>query len=105
MIYGSRPSGQLAQSALWLTAERSLDKYPRAYEIVNNDIYVDDCVSGSADEALGLKDTDELQLSIADGGFNWKGFTFSGRDPDPSWVVVRCLWELGVESGIQKQTE
>ena len=83
LIYGSRPSGQLAQRALRLTAERSSDKYPRAYEIVNKDIYVDDCISGSADEALGLQDTDELQLSVGTGGFDWKGFTVSGRDPDP----------------------
>ena len=72
----------MAQRALRLTAEKCSDKYPRAHEIVENDIYVDDCISGSATEAQGLQDTDELKLSVGTGGFDWKGFTVSSRDPD-----------------------
>ena len=38
---------------------------------------------GNVSEAQGLHDTDELKLSVATGGFNWKSFTVSGREPDP----------------------
>ena len=41
-------------------------------------------MSGNASEVDGLHDTDELKLSLEKGGFALKGFSVSGRDPDPT---------------------
>ena len=49
-IYGMRPSRNQAERALRLVAEMTIDQYPIAYEIIQNDIYVDDCISGEATE-------------------------------------------------------
>ena len=84
VIYGSRPSGQLAERAIRLTAEKNLDSYPKAHRIINDDIYVDDCLSGNDSHSGMLQDTDELKLTLDSGGFTLKGFTVSGRDPDPT---------------------
>ena len=81
-IYGVKPSGNLAETAMRITAEKNIVEYPKVYDIIRNDIYVDDCLSGthSADERLLV--TDELKLSLENGGITLKGFTFSGKDPD-----------------------
>ena len=81
-IYGVRPSGNLAERALRLVVEMMIDQYPIAYEIIQNDIYVDDCISGEATEAEMANATDELRLCLEKGGFTLKGFTFSGQDPE-----------------------
>ena len=46
LIYGVKPSGNQAERALRETARLRSEEYPRVYEIVQNDIYVDDCLSG-----------------------------------------------------------
>ena len=58
------------------------DLYPLAAEIVNNDVYVDDCISGEMTENDRLRATDQLKLSLEKGTFTLKGLTFSGEDPD-----------------------
>ena len=45
IIYGVKPGGNQAERALREAANLQKDKYPRQAEIVNNDFYVDDCVS------------------------------------------------------------
>ena len=65
-----------------LIADLTKEEYPRAHEIVNHDVYVDDCVSGESSEEERMQATDQLQLSLETGGFTLKGFTFSGSDPD-----------------------
>ena len=84
LIYGSRASGQLAERALRLTAEKNIEKYPVAHDIIKNDMYMDDTASGNASEMAGLCDTDQLTRSLASGNFSLKGFTVSGKDPDPT---------------------
>ncbi len=81
-IYGVKCSGNQAERALRLVAELMKDDYPMAYEIINNDVYVDDCISG--EDTLEERDeaTDQVKLSVEKGGFTLKGFTFSGEDPD-----------------------
>ena len=56
-------------------------KHERACEVINRDIYVDDCMSGDEgfDQVRTL--TDDLELVLKRGGFNLKGITFSGSDP------------------------
>ena len=84
VIYGVVSSGNQAERALRLISELTADDYPLAYDIVHNDVYVDDCVSGELTEEDRNQATDQLQLSLEQGGFTLKGFTFSGSDPDPS---------------------
>ena len=81
LIYGVRSSGNLAERGLRQTAELIKSEFPRACEIIMNDLYVDDCLSGedSLDELL--KSTDTLDLALGKGGFTLKGITYSGNDP------------------------
>ena len=80
-IYGVKSSGNQAERALRLVAEKMSSKYPLAHEIVRRDIYVDDCVSGEDSEEQRAVATDQLSVSILHGGFALKGVTLSGEDP------------------------
>ena len=46
LIYGARPSGSLAVSALRRTVEQCKDAFPLAYSPIVDDTYMDDCASG-----------------------------------------------------------
>ena len=81
VIYGVKPSGNLAECGLRKTATLMRDKYERVCEIVHKDIYVDDCISGECSLESVTKTTDEMKIVLIRGGFLLKGFTFSGSDP------------------------
>ena len=81
-IYGVVSSGNQAERAIRMVVDLMSELYPRAADIVNNDVYVDDCISGEVTEQDRLEATDELKLSLEKGGFTLKGLTFSGEDPD-----------------------
>ena len=51
------------------------------YPKVNDDIYVDDCISGEQYEGGTLKSADELEVVLNRGGFVLKGISFSNQDP------------------------
>ena len=80
-IYGVRSSGNIAECGIRKTAEVTRSEYPEAYDIINNDIYVDDCLSGDQSVSEVCETTDQLNLALSKGGFILKGFTFSGRNP------------------------
>ena len=46
LIYGVKSSGNQAESGLRKTARIESEKYPRASNVIQKDIYVDDCLSG-----------------------------------------------------------
>ena len=75
LIYGVKTSGNQAERAIRQTAEKNRDEYPIAYDIVQNDIYVDDCISGTTPEGEGVLVTEELMLCLEKGGFTLKGFS------------------------------
>ena len=81
LIYGVKSSGNQAERGLRETARLSKDEYPRVNEIVEKDIYVDDCLSGEQNDQDALKRADELELVINRGGFSLKGITFSRKNP------------------------
>ena len=81
LIYGVTPSGNQAERALRETANLQKDKYPRQCEIVNDDAYVDDIVSGEDSYDTAREVTDGLEIMLNGGGFRTKGVTFSGFDP------------------------
>ena len=84
LIYEVRSSGNQAERGLRETARLVKYEFPRVNEVIQNDIYVDDCLSGedSLEKILGA--TDKLKLALNRGGFVVKGFTFSGRVPLPN---------------------
>ena len=84
LIYGVTSSGNQAKRGLRLTAELSKDKFPEAYEIVHKDTYMDDIMSGCQSIEMADQRADEMEIMLSRGGFSLKGFTMSGRDPDPS---------------------
>ena len=92
LIYGVKPSGNQAEHALRVTANRFSVEYPIPNSMIQQDTYVDDCGSGitvlrgggvdisaSYEEAKSV--TDDLQVVLNKGGFQLKGVTFSGCDP------------------------
>ena len=81
LIYGVRPSGNLAERGLRLTAEKVRHLYPRAADVINKDLYVDDCASGEHSQEERNRITDNLKLAPEKGGFSLKGYTFSGFNP------------------------
>ena len=84
LIYGVKSSGNQAEYGLRKTADLQKEQYPRINEIVQDDIYVDDCISGEETDERAMQSADELEIVLARGGFTLKGFTFSGKPPPPN---------------------
>ena len=81
LIYGVRPSGNLAQCALRRTAELCAEEFPRALNPILKDTYMDDCISGTEGPESSRLTMDEIQCAVTKGGFSVKGFVVSGEDP------------------------
>ena len=59
----------------------SSTEYPLVNQILQNDIYVDDCLPGEENEQKALERADQVELVLNRGGFSLKGVTFSGKEP------------------------
>ena len=81
LIYGVRSSSNQAETGLRKIADISKNEYPEICKVIHEDIYVDDCLSGSSTETSAVKLSDELQIVVNRGGFSLKVFTFSGYPP------------------------
>ena len=81
LIYGVRPSGNLAECALRRTVELTKEEFPLAYRPITFDTYMDDCASGTENAESSRRVMDQIQLSGAKGGFSFKGCSFSGAPP------------------------
>ena len=81
LIYGVKPSGNLAEHCIRETAKLSIDLYPNAYETVRKDTYVDDCMSGHDSNEKAFELADQLEIVLKKGGFTLKGVAFSGKNP------------------------
>ena len=81
LIYGVRSSGNQAECGLCKFAELSQNTYPKVNHIVQNDIYVDDCITGEDGIDLAHHRADELEIVLNRGGFSLKGVSFSGVGP------------------------
>jgi len=84
LIYGVKSSGNQAERALRMTADHFKDDYPEVNDVVQNDMYVDDCLSGENSLDQAHQRADELDIVLMHGGFHFKGFTFTGSDPPKS---------------------
>ena len=83
VIYGVRSSGNQAERGLRMTADLSKDTHPEVHRVIHKDLYADDCISGSQTEDDAYANADSMEEVLRKGGFYFKGFTFSGRPPDP----------------------
>ena len=81
LIYGVKPSGNQAEFALRETARLQSEEYPRVYEVVQNDIYVDDCLSGEDTVEGRDRVTEDMATVLGKTRFFLKGCTYSGCDP------------------------
>ena len=84
LIYGIKSSGNQAERGLRETARLFKEEYPQVNDIVSNDVYVDDCLSGETTVKITHEVADDLEVVISRGGFGLKGFTFSGQRPQES---------------------
>ena len=84
LIYGVRPSGNQAEHGLREIANIFKSDYPEVQRIINEDVYVDDCVTGESSIVEAYTRADQIQLVINHGTFMLKGITFTGEDPLPN---------------------
>ena len=84
LIYGVKSSGNQAEYGLRQTASLFKEENPSIFNMVNKDIYVDDCLSGGPSLDATMKCTDELELILNKGGFTLKGITITGKEPHES---------------------
>ena len=85
VIFGGRSSGNLAIDGVKKLARQVAEKYPKAAQVLEKDIYVDDVLPAGQESLEDCeKLADELTAAVGVGGLCLKGFTFSGRSPDPS---------------------
>ena len=82
-IYGIRSSGNQATLGLRMTADKSKDTHPKVHGIVHKDFYADDGMTGGQTESEAYSIADGVEEVLSKGGFNLKGFTFSGKPPNP----------------------
>ena len=99
LIYGVKSRDNQAERSLKENAKLSKVEYPKINEIVKNDIYVDNCISGEQSEREALKRANELEEVLNRGGFVLNGITFSNQDPpeslsddDESIIVAGMKW-------------
>ena len=64
LIYGVKPSGNQAERGIRETGKLMKANFPRQNEIIDNDIYVDDCRSGEDTHDLMCETTDGLKLVL-----------------------------------------
>ena len=84
LIYGVKPSGNLAERCIRVTAMLSKTEYPHIYELIILDIYVDDCISGGRSPKEAAIIADQLEIVLNRGGFSLKGVAFSKKKPPES---------------------
>ena len=79
-----KSSGNQAERALREVSKLSTNEYPEVNEIIQNDVYVDDCLTGENSANLAMQRAHEIEIVLSRGGFSLKGFTFSRQKPQES---------------------
>ena len=90
LIYGVWSSGNQAECGLRKIASALEKTYPKACRIIQNDMYVDDCISGDHSKNAALTRSEELETVVNHGGFQLKGVVLSGEDPPESMSDDGC---------------
>ena len=95
-----KPSGNQAEKALRHTGDKMKSEYPDASGMINNHIYIDDCMSGKNNWSEAMSITDDLKIVLARGGFALKGFRFSGQTPSPIENLSEDKMSIKVAGGM-----
>ena len=100
VFYGMKASGNQAEYALRETARLQKNEFPRVNEIVHDDFYVDDCLSGSYTDDDAHELAHNLETVLLKSNFKLKGFNFSGAPPSETMTkdgkfinVAGALWD------------
>ena len=72
LIYGVKSSGNQSERGLRETALMSAVEFTEVNHIVENDIYVDDCLSGAQNLKHAMIRADQIELVLNRGGFSLK---------------------------------
>ena len=89
-INGVRSSGNQAKRGLRLTEMLAAKEYSFINQIVQNNIYADDCLSGENREELFLERVDQSELLLNQGYISLRRVTFSKRDPPSNLPADNC---------------
>lgn len=84
LIYGVKSSGNQAECALRQVAEMSKSEYPEVNNIVQEEVFVDNCLTGETNHQKAHARSDQLEKFPNRGGFQSKGVVFSGEEPPSS---------------------
>ena len=79
--YGVSSTGNQSAEALERLTTLLQDKYPSATDVVKEDLYVDDTLSGDNDKEKAETQIRETQLALEQGGFKLKYVVRSGEEP------------------------
>ena len=80
LMYGAKPSGNIAETSLRMLADLNPDK-PMGKESLHDRTFVDDTLSGEDTEEDRDQSAKEVQEIGEQGGFKTKCVTFSGKPP------------------------
>ena len=86
-IYGVKSSGNIAERGIRETARISKEKYPKVYDVIINDIYVDDCLSGARTKKLANGLANDMEHVMNTGGYSLKAIAESGKKPPESAIA------------------
>ena len=103
LISGVKSSGDQAEWGLREIAKLLTKEYPLINQIVQNDIYVDDCLSGENTEELAQEKADQIELVLNWGGFSLKGVTFTTETLQVTFLLMIAVitWQ-GSNSSLKK---
>ena len=76
--FGDRPARIIANLALRKTAEFGMEKYPRAYNTIVRNAYVDDIIDSIEDISSARKVTTVIENLLLKGNFKVKEWSFTG---------------------------
>ena len=65
LIYGIRSRGNYSELGIRQTAKLSKEDYPEVNEIINNDLYVDHCISGKISNEAVMERADQMDLVLS----------------------------------------
>lgn len=105
LTFGVTSSPFLATKTLLQMAEDHIDEYPQAAEVIKNDFYVDDCLTGAdtVDEAVNLRE--ELNTLLSQGRMTlrkWRSSSQSVLDTIPDQLRERTeTLELRTDSHLK----
>ena len=84
LIYGVKSSGNKAEHDLREVSKLSAGEFSEVNNIIHNDVYVDDYITGEKSKDLASVRADQLEIVLNRGGFHLKGISFSGKSPSSS---------------------